>query len=720
MLRRVFDPRSIAVVGASADPAKRGNLILRALSASGYDGAVYAVNPRGGRILEYDVIESVEALPEGVDLAVLCTPASAAPELVRRLGARGAGGALVLAVGYGESGAEGRALQEELLLASRETGVRIVGPNTSGLLNLHSGVNLVGAKGVRPGGLALVLQSGNVALSLMTEVTERSWDGISLYLGVGNAIDVGFADALDYLETDDRTHAVIAYVEGLPRARDFLASAARITRSKPVVVVKSGRTQGGARAALSHTGAVAGTYERFSAGLAQAGVVELERTDELLHVAETLGRQPPCPPELGLAILTDGGGQGTLAVDALEAAGATLAELSEATRSTLRALLGPAAAVSNPVDFAGSADGDPEVFGHALDALLSDDSVGAVLVIGLFGGYGVRFASSLTEGEVRAAEQIVRGAGRTGKAVVMHTMFASHRTRPLEILGAAGIPVVASLETACRCAVELQRRGRLLARKRWAGAEAAPARPGAGRRHPELDDAAAEERRTLSEPEARAVLERSGLRFDGAEIVGTAGEAAKAWSRLGCRAAAKLVSRRITHKSDAGGVVLDVDGPEEAAEAFERIARGAAAWRAAHDLPDEETRVLLTPMLHPPRAELLVGAAGEPALGPVVTVGAGGIWVEALADVAHRVLPVRDEEIVAALADLRVTALLGEARGLRPVDLAPVVAAVRAVATAIEEDARITEVEINPLFVYEDRSVPVDARVVLEPVDATP
>ncbi len=717
VLRRVFEPRSIAVVGASADPAKRGNLILRALGESGYSGSVHAVNPRGGRILDREVLESVEALPPGVDLAVLCTPAAAAPDLVRRLGARGVGGALVLAVGYGESGSEGRALQDELLRASRETGVRVVGPNTSGLLNLHTGVNLVGARGVRPGGIALLMQSGNVALSLMTEVTERSWDGVSMYVGVGNAIDVGFAEALDWLESDARTHAVAAYVEGVPNGRAFLRAAARISRTKPVVLVQSGRTTEGARAALSHTGAVAGSSGRLSAGLAQAGVVELTRTDEMLHVAETLGRQPPCPPDLGLAVLTDGGGQGTLAVDTLREAGAELASLSPHTRDALRGLLGPAAAVANPVDLAGAADGNPEVFGHALSTLLDDDAVGAVLVIGLFGGYAVRFADTLAPGENRAAEIMVDAGVRTGKAIVMHTMFASHRTEPLRRLGEAGVPVIASLEVACRCAVELQRRGRFLARPEWVPDESrehAGAHPGSGSA---VRSARRERRSTLTEPEARQLLAAHGMAFAPGVIVASRAEAARAFDRIPGPVAVKLVSSHITHKSDAGGVVLGADTPEATADAFDRIAARTDAWRRTHGLPSEAPAALVTGMLATPRLELLVGAVRDPTLGPVVTVGAGGVWVEALGDVAHRVLPAPPEELEAAIAGLRVGALLRAGRGRPAVALGPVVAAVRAVAEALRESPDVAEIEVNPLFVYEDRVAPVDARVVLTDPD---
>lgn len=715
-LERIFDPSSIAVVGASADPAKRGYQIVKALAESGYEGSVHPVNPRGGELLGLRVVEAVEDLPEGVDLAVLCTPASMSPQLVRGCGARGIAGAVVLAVGFGEAGAEGDALERELVEAARESGVRIVGPNTSGMLNLHRGVNLVGARGVRPGGLAVLVQSGNMALALMTEVTERSWDGLSIYLGVGNQVDLGFAEALEYLEGHDETRAVMAYVEGLREPGDFLAAAARVGRIKPIVLLKSGRTEPGAQAALSHTGAVAGPYRRLHAGLAQAGVVELTRADELLHVAETLGRQPVPAPGQGIAILSDGGGQGTLAVDWLTEAGAALATLSDATRHRLRELLGPAAAVSNPVDLAGAADGDPAVFGQAMEAIVADAAVGTVLVIGLFGGYGIRFADSLTEPEKEGATAMAAAARDAGRGLVVHTMYAAHRSAPLEILGQAGVPVVGSLEVACRCVTELQRRGAWLAREPWAyePPEARGAPGGGPDLHPALRQAADEGRQTLTEPEARSVLSDVGLEFGPSFIADSEGGVVDALRTLDGPVVVKLVSTLITHKSDADGVVVGVATEADAVAAYRRIRAGAQRYAQAHDLEvTHDLRVMVVPHLPAPRAELLVGAQRDPDIGPVLTLGAGGIWVEALADVAVRVLPVDDDDVRTMLGELRIASVLEGGRGRQAVGFDPVLQAAHAVARVLERWPGVEEVEVNPLFVYEDRVVPVDARIVL-------
>jgi acetyltransferase len=615
---------------------------------------------------------------------------------------------------------EGAALEQRLLEAARATGIRVVGPNTSGILNLPLGLNLIGARGVRPGTLSLLVQSGNMALSLMNEVTAKSQEGISVCVGVGNETDLGFHEYLDYLGSHPGTRAVVCYAEGFKHGRAFLEVASRVSRSKPVLVLKGARSEHGQVAARSPTGSVAGRYDRLRAGLRQAGVVEVTRTDELLHLAETLAAQPAIQGDGGIAILSDGGGQGTLAADALAESGVPMAALSPATQGALRALLGRAAAVLNPVDLAGASDADPEVFARALEILAADAGVGGVLLVGLFGGYAIRFAEELTAAEERAADAMPALMRARGKPLVVHTMYASHRSAPLLRLGAAQVPVVESLEVACRCIGETWRRGRMLASPAWrpvlparsaARAPGTAAPSGAGRAA--VARARAELRSALTEPEARALLADAGLTFPPARLCGSPEEAAAAAEAMGTAVAMKVVSPLIPHKTDAGGVVLGVASPGEAAEAFRTIEGRAARHLGERGLLPAIDGVLVTPMLERPLAELLVGVARDPEVGPVLTVGAGGVWVEVLRDVAHRVLPVEDREIRSMLGELRVSAVLGGARGGEPADLDAVVAAVGAVARCILENDDVGEVEVNPLFVHAFGAQAVDARVFL-------
>ncbi|MDP2959328.1 MAG: acetate--CoA ligase family protein [Longimicrobiales bacterium] len=722
-LDAVLAPRSVAVIGASADPKKRGFQVLRALRDSGFAGGVYPVNPKGGEIQGFAVYTSVDAIPAVPELALICTPASTVPDAVAACGRKGIKGAVVLAVGFRESGDEGAELERRLLEEARAHGVRVVGPNTSGILNLPLGLNLIGARGVRPGTLSLLVQSGNMALALMNEVTARSREGIAVCVGVGNQLDLGFDEYLDFLGGHSGTRAILCYVEGFSDARSFLRVAARVSREKPVLVIKGARSASGRAAARTHTGAVAGEHDRLRAGFKQAGVVEVTRSDELLHLAETLATQPPVRDGAGIAILSDGGGQGTLAADTLSDMGVPLAALSPVTRDALRGLLGGAASVANPVDLAGASDADPEVFGRALELLAGDEEVGGVLLVGLFGGYGIRFAEELGAAEERAAKVMTAAMKAAGKPLVVHTMYASHWSAPLLVLGSGQVPVVESLEVACRCIGETWRRGQALAAPEWtpdrdageSGSLGASAiRPSAGLAA--VSRARAEGRSVLTEPEARALLEGAGMAFPPSELCTTAEQAAAAVERLNGRAALKAVSPKIPHKTDAGGVALHVTAAE-AADAFRGIEERTARYLEMRGAEPGLDGVLVAPMLASPLAELLVGARRDPELGPVLTVGAGGIWVEVLGDVAHRVLPADDRAIHAMLRELRTFGLLAGARGREPADLDAVVAAARAVARCILENPGVAEVEVNPLFVYASGVQAVDARAFLEDED---
>ena len=426
-------------------------------------------------------------------------------------------------------------------------------------------------------------------------------------------------------------------------------------------------------------------------------------------------------------MLSDGGGQSTLVVDTLQEMSVPLADLAPETSAELRNRLGPAAAVRTPVDVAGAADSDPGAFARALEVLAGDPAVGVVLLVGLFGGYAIRFSETLAEVEAEAARSMAARMRALGKGLVVHSQYASHSSAALDVLREARVPLIGSLEVACRAAAELQRRGEsLTARRRpWrpdggpSGTTTGPAhRRGAGEgadapTHPVIATVRREGRVTLTETESRTLLQAAGLTFAPIEVARSAEEAAAAAARIGARVAVKLLSRHITHKSDAGGVVLNVAGPDAARIAFERIAENARAYARSHALPAEECAATVSPMLSAPVAELLVGAYRDPQLGPVLTVGAGGVWVEVLRDVAHRVLPVDEIELEAAIRELKVSALLAGARGGSAVQRGPIVGTAAAVAECVMRWPDVAEVEVNPLFAYTDRAVPVDARVVL-------
>ena len=700
-VRAALYPRSIAVLGASRSPEKRGNRVLRALAEMGFEGAVYPVNPSAAEIDGRRCYPSVEELPEAPDLALIALPGAMTPEAIEACGRRGVRAAIVLAVGFAESGEEGAELQENLLRAARDSGVRIVGPNTSGLLNLRLGLNLVGTPGLSPGPIGILSQSGNIALALMNEGARTPRAGVSVYVGMGNEADIGFHEYLDVLAQDSGTEVIVMYADGIRATGAFLRTAARITPRKPIVLLKGGRTTRGSTAVLSHTGAMAGDYDVLSAGLRQAGVVEVTREDELLPVALTLANQPPGAAG-GIAILSDGGGQNALACDLLHETGGPLAVLLPETEERLRAILGPAASVRNPVDVAGAADSDPGVFADACDVLVGDPGVAALLLVGLFGGYHLRFSKTFEEVEMETARLLIDGSGRAGKPVIVHSMYANAESRPLSLLREGGVPVPSSLEIACRCAEVVLHRRDLLSRPPLWG-EADPSDSGG------TDDLATR-LVTLTEWQAREELSAHGVRFSPGRLARTAHDLPRLSWESPC--AMKIISPGIPHKTEADGVLLHVSSLAEAEVGLQRLLKSAHAYLEGKGSAALVEGVLVTQMLPAPVAELLIGVRRIPRLGCVLTVGAGGTRTEVLDDVAHRVLPIGAAEVEEMLSELRMAPVLSGARGQAAVSLKAVTDLALAVADYALQDPSVMEVELNPTFAYPDHATPVDALVV--------
>lgn len=462
-LQRLLVPESIAVIGASTDPAKRGHQIIRALQESGYPHPVYPVNPSATEILGLPVVPDVGALPHGVDIAVVAVPAARVPEVLRRCAAAGVGGAVVLANGFAEIGAAGAAITDELAAVIAGTGVRVIGPNTSGLLNTASGANLVGLPDVPRGPISVITQSGNMLLSLVQDNRTLRGPGFHIYVGLGNQADVRYGECLTVLARQTDTRAVAVHAEGFTDGRAFLTAAAHATATTPVVVLRGGRSAAGRRTVLSHTGSIAASDAVATAVLRQAGVELVTRSDELAVVSGALATCPPVRPGRRVAVLSDGGGHAALAVDALAGQGVELAELGQDTTAALRELLGPAAAVADPVDVAGATDSDPTVFAAATEILMRDPAVGMVVLIGLFGGYHRRFDHRLETAENQTAERLLRLSAEYGTPLLVQSCYAGDTIANHDILRGGGVPVVASVDHAARIVAALDRRRARLA-----------------------------------------------------------------------------------------------------------------------------------------------------------------------------------------------------------------------------------------------------------------
>lgn len=709
-LERLLRPASVAVVGASSDPTKRGHQAVRALRNSGFSGPVLPVHPAGGELLGLPVYRSVSDLPLVPDLALIAVTAERVPGVIEACARAGIGGAVVLAVGFRESGDHGAALEQEVVRIARRTGMRVIGPNTSGILNPHIGLNLVGVDAVTPGGLAVLSQSGNIGLDLMTAMA-TSGISLSLYVGVGNEGDVAFHEYLEYLELDPTTRGILIYSEGFRHAESFLRVVERVNKSKPVVLLKGGRSARGIEAALSHTGAIAGSYDVFKAVMAQRGVLVVERSDEFLGVGKMLTFQPPITPRKGVAVIADGGGHATLAVDLLAERSLPLAEFGDGLSVQLKELLGPAVAAGNPIDMAGAADRRLELFAKVTEAVIAEDDVGAVLLTGLFGGYAMRFDASLESSEARVAGRLAELCERAGKPLVVHTVYAAGSNPALDALRMASIPVVGSLEIATRCIDAAVERGKFLAR-------AVPARvrvPGRSAIAEPLPVQAArkEGRRALTEWEARSLLEAHEIPVVPATLCRTAEEAAKAAVRHSGSVVLKLLSTTILHRTEANGIELGLSGPDEAASAFERIRDAAARFAEVAGCAADFRGVLLSPMLERPTAELMVACRRDPQYGPILVLAAGGVMVEVSPDLVVRGLPLREGDFGDMVESLRIGPILSGHRGGAGVDLGAVERVCEGLGDLLLSSPGLQEIELNPVFAYPTKALAVDSLAVL-------
>ena len=646
------------------------------------------------------------SVPGPVDLALVCTAAATVPDIVEQCGRKGVKGAVVLALGFSESGAEGRELERRALESAQRWNVRLIGPNTSGIFNTHCGLNLVGFADLRKGGIGIVSQSGNVALALATEGQFNPDVGFSTYIGVGNESDLRFHDYLTHLGADAHTDAIAMYVEGFKDPLRFLERAAEVARRKPVVLCKGGRTAQGAQTARSHTGSLAGDYAVAKACLREAGVVVVERSDAILPVVECLSLLPQMRSRR-VAVLADGGGHATIAADALAAVGLQLPELAPATRAQLAAVLTPQAVTVNPVDVANGADSAPGAIAECADIILADPAIDALLVVGMFGGFALRFSDTLADAEAAAGDRFAGLIAKHGKPIVLHSLFAPLRPEALRRARRGGIPLHSSIEMAALALGALAEYSDWL--RRPPRPPATPTRPAPERAQRILDVVRAEGRTSLLEPEALDLLDAYGIATRPRALVRGEADALAAVQRFeGVPLALKIVSPDILHKSEVGGVRLNVRGAAEVESA--RVALLAAIGKR---VPDADIRgVLLTPMAAP-GVELIVGVTRDPQFGPVMMFGLGGTLVEMLHEVAFRRLPVGRNDALELIGELRMQEALDGARGAPIVDrdrLATLMASVSELSLAHPE---IAELDLNPVIAGADGCAILDARVIV-------
>ena len=708
-LERILKAESVAIVGASKNETKRGYQTIRTLLDEKYEGKIYPVNPREKSILGFKCYKKVSDIKGPVDVALVATPARSLPAVLEDCGQKGVKGAVVLAGGFGEIGLTGKKLENEMVAVAQKHHIRLIGPNTSGMLNLHDNLNLVGLKDAPKGDIALLTQSGNMALTLITEAKIKSRKGFSYYVGVGNESDIQFHEYLEFFRQDPNTRAILMYVEGLRNGREFLQQAQKTTLEKPIILLKSGRSSTGKKSAGSHTGALAGISEVARGAFKRAGIIAIENSDELFPVAETLSSLPPIKNN-SIAILADGGGHATIAADLLTDLGVEIPELSAKTQANLRKILPEAASVPNPVDVAGGTDADPSVFADCADVILKDPNVGGLLIVGLFGGYGIRFAESLSLMEEDAAHRMGKMVKKRHKPIVLHSLYTSEKPHALELLRYYDIPVYDSLDVAAKCTGVLAEYGKYLnsyhPKDNFALNWGAKARP-EGKKI--IAAARQDGRNALLEFEAKRLFAIHGAPFSGDLLAATADEAVEFAEKIGNEVVLKIVSPDILHKSDAGGVKIKLRTEKEIRQGFEEIINNAAQFNPKADIRG----VMVSPMANE-GIEVIIGTKYDDQFGPIIMYGLGGIMVEILQDVSFRVLPITPPNARKMIEQTKSYPILNGARGKPPLDKKSVRRLLMLCSEIAVAYPEIHEMDLNPVIVHEKGLSIVDARIILK------
>jgi acetyltransferase len=712
------------VIGASADPRKLSHGVLRNCLSYGFAGAVYPVNPRASEILGLPCYPDIEAVPDPVELAVLMTPAAVCPDVLEACGRRGIRAAIVISGGFREVGADGLALEQELLRIAGEHTMRLIGPNCVGTLDAHTGLNTTFIRTMpKPGPIAFVSQSGAICGGIL-EWTAGKGIGFSRFATLGNAADVTETDLLLDLADDPNTRVIVAYVEAIRDGRRFIDVARAITPHKPILVIKAGRTQAGTRAVSSHTGSLAGEMAAYDAAFRQAGVIRVDTVEDLFDHALALA-YGPLPRGPRVAVVTNAGGPASLAADVIEQVGLAMPPAPEAVRAVLAGFTHPEAQLANPVDMLGGAE--PAQFEQAVGALLASDAFDAVLPIlvpqALVDPVAVAEAIARAAGSRYGADGFRYGADAYsthgeragGKPVVACFMGDEVVRQPMAVLHEHQIASYIFPEQAAQALGALWRYADVKSRLvRRSGGEMGQSEDEhhASRFtvHELLEQAIAHGQTQLGEAEARPVLAAYGIAQPHAELARTAEEAGRLAAEIGFPVALKIVSPDIFHKSEVGGIALRLDDEATVRAAFE-----AMLARVRERQPGARVEGALVTQMAPPGHELIVGMRRDPQFGPLLMFGLGGIYVELLKDVAFRVAPFDRAEALAMVAETHAGKLLAGLRGQPPADIEAVAEVIERVAQLALDYPQIQEIDVNPLLAYPagQGALAVDVRMVV-------
>jgi acetate---CoA ligase (ADP-forming) len=697
-LKGIFAPRSVAVIGASAKPQSLGRAVFANLLFAGYNGCVYPVNSKTKSVLGVRAYPTVLDVPDEVDLAVVLVPAGFVPQVLKDAGRKGCKGAIVISAGFKEIGGSGIELEHQLQAVAQEYGIAVVGPNCFGVINTDKSVSLNATFSRNfplRGKIAFISQSGAVGVAAL-EYAAAEKIGFSKFISIGNKADLNENDVLEALEDDPETEVILLYLEALENPREFVRLARRISEKKPILGVKSGRTLEGAKAAASHTGALAGSDEVYDSLFAQCGVLRVDTLEELFRLGMAFAKQP-LPRGNRVAIVTNAGGPGIMATDNSVRHGLELAKLDPKTKSILMSNLPPTVSLNNPIDLIG--DADESRYQLAMQAVLSDNNVDGVIVICV--------PQMLTNLEA-TSKAIAQQSRFSNKPVFSVYMATGDIEDSLKILEDAQIPNYRFPEDAARALSAMVRHFYWRSRPRTEYRRFADVQPDKVKEI--LSRARQEGRKFLPEPEAHAVLKAYGLPMSRSKLVQNEAEAVSAASEIGYPVVMKIVSPDIVHKVDVGGVRLNLQSGADVKKAYNELIPQVQAARQGVKI----WGVLIQEMVRNGK-ETILGMKRDPHFGPLLMFGLGGIYVEVFRDVVFRMAPIRELGARNMIEGIKGVRLLKGFRGEPPSDVEAIAESLERLSQLVTDFPEIEEMDINPLIVLTAGSGArvVDARILI-------
>ncbi len=689
-----FKPRGVAIIGASADPQKLSNGILVNMLSYGYTGKIYPVNPKNDTILDLPCYPSITEVPDPVDMAVVILPSQYILPVIDDCGKRGIQSVVIISGGFKETGAQGLALENEVLKVAKKYEMRIVGPNCVGTVDLYSGLNCTFINGIpTKGGVAFISQSGAV-IGAATDYLLGKGVGFSHFVSLGNEADITETDMIEYLGEDEHVSVIVGYVESIMQGPRFIQAARKVAKKKPIVLLKSGRSEAGARAVSSHTGSLAGSQEAYQAAFHQAGVIQVDEIKELYALASGFSNQP-LPKGNRVAIVTNAGGGGALASDALEKAGLVLATFSPETVAAMRPKMNPASGLRNPVDMLGGAS--PAEYEIALEHVLADPNVDAVLPIIV--------PTSLVDTRA-VAEEWVKAAQKTNKPMLCCLMGEASLGKAMDYLHDQRIPVFTFPEEAAATL------GKMYA---YAKLKASFTNQNASFTLPQSPDVAnflaAQNGSALGEHETRTILTHYQFPLISGGMAKNTNEALQIANEIGYPVVLKIVSPQILHKSDAGGIQLNLKDDTELREGLDSMQK-----RIHVNAPDAEIQGFLIEKMAPKGMEVIIGMKRDPNFGPLIMFGMGGIFVELFKDIAFGVAPLSDFDVNRMIESTKAGTLLKGYRGGDALDLQALKESILKLAALAINHPEILEIEINPMLILPEGqgALALDARAILE------